>query len=81
LSTASSAPAFFATAAIAPMSETSVSGLEGVSRNSSLVFGRSAASHARTSVGETNVVSRPKRARIPENSCTVEPNTALEHTT
>ena len=39
LSTASSAPARFATAASAAMSATSVSGLDGVSRKNSLVFG------------------------------------------
>ena len=67
--------------AIAAMSERAVSGLEGVSRNSSFVFGRTAAFHAATSVAGTNVVSTPKRARMVPNSVTVEPNTALEHTT
>ena len=45
LSTASSAPASCAMSASARMSQTSVSGLVGVSANSSLVFGRTAARH------------------------------------
>ena len=53
LSTASSAPAFFATAASVGMSETSVSGFDGVSRKRSRVLGRSAWRHSSTRVGET----------------------------
>ena len=80
LSTTSSAPAALATAASAAISETSVSGFDGVSRNSILVLGRSARRHSSTRVGETKEVSTPNRARMVPNSCTVAPNTALEQT-
>jgi hypothetical protein len=40
-------------AAMAAMSEISVSGLEGVSKKNNFVFGRTAACHAATSVAET----------------------------
>ena len=63
------------------MSETSVSGLDGVSRNRSRVRGRTAARHSSTRVGDTNVVSMPKRPRMFVKSWMVAPNTALEHTT
>ena len=59
LSTASTAPAFFASAASAAMSATSPSGLEGVSRNRSFVFGRSARCHSPRREGDTKVVSTP----------------------
>ena len=59
LSTASAAPAFFASAASAAMSATSPSGLDGVSRNSSLVAGRSARCHTSSRDGGTKVVSTP----------------------
>ena len=53
LSTTSSAPASCATSASAAMSNTSVSGLEGDSTNSSRVFGRSAARQLAGSVPST----------------------------
>src|SRR5207237_897539 len=71
LSTASSAPARLATAASAAMSELSVCGFEVVSRKSSRVLGLHARCHSSTCVGETNVVSTPKRLRMPPKSETV----------
>ncbi len=53
LSTARSAFAFFATRDKASMSDTSVSGFDGVSRNSIRLFFRIARSHSSTLVGET----------------------------
>ena len=64
LSTTSSAPACFAISARASMSETSVSGLDGVSRNSSRVLRPQRRRHSSTRVGETKVVSMPKRDRM-----------------
>ena len=58
------------------MSQTSVSGLVGVSANSSFVCGRIAAFHSATSVWETKVVSTPKRANpVPSK---VSHNTLIE---
>src|SRR6185312_7741504 len=79
LSTASHAPFFLATAASAAMSDISVSGLDGVSINSSFVLGFTADSQASTSVAETNVVSMLKRLRI-LNRFTVAPNKLREAT-
>ena len=62
------------------MSQTSVSGLVGVSANSSFVFGRSAARHSSTSVCETKLVSTPNFAKS-WNSLIVEPKTLREQTT
>ena len=67
LSTASSAPASCAIVASAAMSHTSVSGLLGVSANSSRVAGRTAARHAPTSVCDTKLVSTPN-ARTPRRA-------------
>ena len=53
LSTTSSAPARCAIPAIAPMSEISVSGFDGVSRNSSRVLLLTACRHSSTRVGAT----------------------------
>lgn len=63
------------------MSQTSVSGLVGVSANSSLVLGFRAARHSATSVCETKVVSTPNLANSLPNRLSVEPNTEREHTT
>jgi hypothetical protein len=63
------------------MSATSVSGLDGVSRKNMRVLGRTALDQASIAWPLTNVVSMPKRASTPPNSCTVEPKTALEQTT
>ena len=63
------------------MSQTSVSGLVGVSANSSLVFGRSAAFHAATSVCDTKVVSTPNLANSRPISAIVEPNIDREQIT
>ena len=62
------------------MSQTSVSGLLGVSANSSFVLGRIAARHCAASVCETKLVSTPN---LPKswNSLIVEPNTLCEQTT
>ena len=67
--------------ASAAMSQTSVSGLVGVSANSSFVVGRSAARHSATSVCETKVVSTPNLANSLPNMPMVEPNTEREQTT
>jgi len=80
LSTATSAPWAWAISARRRMSATSVSGLDGVSRKNSLVFGRTACSQAATSVWPTKVVSSPKRERMPEKSCTVAPKRPVEAT-
>ena len=63
------------------MSQTSVSGLVGVSANSSLVFGLIAAFHSATSVCETKVVSTPNLPNSRPIRLSVEPNTEREHTT
>ena len=81
LSTASSAPHCFAMAAIAAMSEISVSGLDGVSRKNSLVFGRAAACHCAGSVAETKVVSTPNFLNTLLNMFTVEPKMLCDATT
>ena len=81
LSTASQAPASRAICASAAMSQTSVSGLLGVSASSSRVVGRSAARHSSASVCDTKLVSTPKRASSPPSSLIVEPKTLREHTT
>ena len=80
LSTASNAPALCAMSASARMSQTSVSGLVGLSANSSLVLGCTAAFHAATSVCGTKVVCTPN---LPKswNSLMVEPKVLCEHTT
>src|SRR5450759_417998 len=80
LSTASSAPHCFATAAIAAISDISVSGLDGVSRNNNLVLGRTAAFHSATSVAETYVVSTPNFFLFLLNMFTVAPNRLREAT-
>ena len=81
LSTASSAPASCAMAASAAMSHTSVSGLVGVSANSSFVFGLTAARHSATSVCETKVVSTPNLPNSLANRFSVEPNMERERIT
>ncbi|MDT4864496.1 hypothetical protein FQZ97_992590 [compost metagenome] len=81
LSTHSSAPALCAKSANARMSQTSVSGLVGVSANSSFVVGLIAACHAATSVWETKVDSTPNFARSVPISLMVEPNMECEHNT
>jgi hypothetical protein len=81
LSTHSSAPALCAMSASAAMSQTSVSGLVGVSANSSLVLGRTAARQASTSVCDTLVDSTPKRANSEPISFMVEPNIDCEQIT
>ena len=80
LSTASSAPHCFATVAIAAMSEISVSGLDGVSRKNSFVFGRTAAFHSATSVADTYVVSTPNFLMMLLNRLIVAPNTLRDAT-
>ncbi len=80
LSTASNAAHCFATAAIAAMSEISVSGLDGVSRKNNLVSGRTAACHSATLVAETKVVSMPNFFRMPPNRFTVAPNSERDAT-
>ena len=67
--------------ASAAMSHTSVSGLVGVSANSSLVLGLIAARHSARSVCDTKLVSTPNLANSLANRLTVEPNTEREHTT
>ena len=81
LSTASKAPTLCARSASAAMSQTSVSGLVGVSANSSLVVGRNAAFHSAMSVCDTNVVSTPNLPNSRPISVSVEPNIEREHTT
>ena len=81
LSTASSTPASWAIAASSAMSHRSVSGLVGVSANSSWVLGRRAAFQALLSVCGTKLDSTPKRANSPPMSLMVEPNMDCEHTT
>ena len=67
--------------ASARMSQTSVSGLLGVSANSSFVSGRSAARHASGSVCDTKVVCTPNLPNSPCSSLMVEPNTLREQMT
>ena len=81
LSTHSKAPALWAMSAKARMSQTSVSGLVGVSANSSLVLGRMAACQAATSVCDTKLDSTPNLARSEPMSLMVEPNMDCEHNT
>jgi len=81
LSTASSAPALWAISAKARISQTSVSGLVGVSANSSLVLGWMAAFQAATSVCGTNVDVTPNLARSEPMSLMVEPNIECEQIT
>src|SRR5690606_9766372 len=81
LSTHSKAPALWAIPARAWMSHTSVSGLVGVSANSNLVLGRTAAFHALASVCETKVDSTPNLARSDPISLIVEPNIECEQIT
>jgi hypothetical protein len=66
--------------ASAAMSQTSVSGLLGVSANNSRVLGRTARRHSSMSVCDTKLVSMPNLAKS-WNSLMVEPNTEREHTT
>ena len=81
LSTTSRAPALCAISASAAMSQTSVSGLVGVSASRILVLpGRMAAFHSATSVCETKVVSTPKRAISLPSSLMMEPKTEREQT-
>ena len=61
LSTTKSAPAAWAISASAAKSAISFKGLDGVSKNSILVFGRNAACHSAKSVCDTKVTSIPKR--------------------
>ena len=63
------------------MSHTSVSGLVGVSANSSLVLGLTAAAQAAKSVCATKVDSTPNLAKSEPMSLMVEPNMDCEHTT
>ena len=81
LSTASKAPAAWAMSARARMSHTSVSGLLGVSANSSLVLGCTASRHCCTSVCDTKVTCTPNLPNWFCSSEMVEPNTLCEHTT
>jgi hypothetical protein len=55
------------------MSNTSVSGFDGVSMKTSLVFGRSGALKAAGSLEATKLVSMPNFGRMPPNSCWVAP--------
>src|SRR3989344_2681569 len=80
LSTASRAPAACAISASAAMSQTSVSGLLGVSAKKSLVLGLTAERQAPTSVCDTKVVSTPNLPNWACSSVMVEPNTLCEHT-
>ncbi len=79
LSTASNAPALWAMSASARMSHTSVSGLVGVSANSSRVLGRTAACHCAASVCDTKLLSTPYLAKS-LTSLMVEPNIEREQT-
>ena len=63
------------------MSQTSVSGLVGVSANSSFVVGRIAVRQSARSVCETNVVSTPNLPNSLANRLIVEPNTEREQIT
>ena len=75
LSTASLTPRSRAIAASPRTSVSVVSGLDGVSTYSSLVFGRMAARHASRSSWRTKLTSMPKRCRMP-NSCSVAPKSS-----
>jgi hypothetical protein len=81
LSTASHAPPSCAMRASARMSHTSVSGLVGVSANSSRVLGRIASRHCDRSVCDTKLVCTPKRPNSPCSSRMVAPNTLREQMT
>ena len=63
------------------MSAISVSGFDGVSRNSMRVAGRIAASQAAVSVRGTKVVSIPNLASQVENNMVVVPKMLCEETT
>ena len=81
LSTASSAPRFFATSASA--GDIGDLGQRIGRRLEEEQLRRSAARalrHSSTRVGETNVVWMPKRPKMLPKSCTVAPNTAFEQT-
>ncbi len=80
LSTTSKAPAACATPASAAMSKTSVRGFDGVSMNTSRVFGRNAARKASMSPWSTKLVSTPKRGRMVPNNCCVAPKMLREAT-
>jgi hypothetical protein len=80
LSTTSKAPPPCATCANAAMSNTSVSGFEGVSMNTSLVFGRIAARKPSSAPWSTKLVSMPKRGRMAPNNCWVAPKMLREAT-
>ena len=80
LSTTTLAPISRATAATAAMSVISSSGLAGVSRKNSLVFGRTAARQAATSGASTKVTSTPNRGAHLLRIHRHEPNNALPAT-
>ena len=67
--------------AMARRSYTSSVGLVGVSRNSTLVFGRTAARHWSRSAPSTSVVSTPKRGSTSSMMYRQEPNSARAATT
>ena len=81
LSTTSSAPPAWARSASARMSQTSVSGLVGVSAKNKRVLGLTASRHSPRSVCETNVVSTPNLPNSLANRLIVEPNTEREQMT
>ena len=82
LSTMSGSPASCATSATAATSRIFPSGLEIVSPNSSLVFGRIAARHCSTSaMSSTNVVSMPSRFSVYLSRLYVPPYSAALETT
>ena len=80
LSTASSTPLALASSASAAMSTSSVSGLDGVSTNSSLVLGRIACSQPSRSDSSTKVVSIPSFASQVLNNIVVVPKMLREDT-
>ena len=67
--------------ASARMSQTSVSGLVGVSANSSRVLGLSAAFHCAISVCDTKLLCTPNLANSPPMSLSVDPNMECEQIT
>ena len=74
LSTTKSAPMLCANSAKASKSATSPKGLEGVSKNSSLVLALTAAFHSSTSVGDTWLTSMPNLVTMLLIKPTVVPN-------
>ena len=74
LSTTKSAPMLCANSAKASKSATSPKGLDGVSKNSSLVLALTAAFHSSTSVGDTWLTSMPNLVTMLLIKPTVVPN-------